>query len=102
LTIRSLKGCDLPGVPVNGATVGGLKLNGMTTDAEAVYARGWTLALRGPLLLFISAPAKDGSRRVFVKPLNEFDLGFRFEEGEALDGFQRWDSHPAEAKKDKK
>lgn len=103
LTIRSLKGCDLPGVMVNGAAVGGLKLNGMTTEAEHVYAKGWTLSIRGPLLLFVSAPDKtDGSRRVFIKPLSEFDLGFRFEEGETLDGFGKWDSHPVEQKGAKK
>lgn len=102
LTIRSLKGCDLPGVMVNGAAVGGLKLNGMTTEAEAVYSRGWKLALRGPLLLFLSTPDKDGKRRVFIKPVVEFDLGFELEADETLDGFNRWDSHPAEQKGQKK
>jgi hypothetical protein len=102
LTIRSLKGTDLPGVMENGAAVGGLKLNGMTTEAEAVYARGWTLSLRGPLLLFQSPAAKDGSRRVFIKPLADFDVGFRLEEGESIESFQRWDSHPTEQKGQKK
>lgn len=87
---------------VNGAAVGGLKLNAMTTEADAVYQRGWKLALRGPLLLFLSTPDKEGKRRVFIKPVVEFDLGFELEADEGLDSFNRWDSHPAEQKGQKK
>jgi hypothetical protein len=102
LTIRSLKGTDLPGVMENGSAVGGLKLNGMTTEAESIYQRGWHLAIRGPILLFLSPVAKDGTRRVFTKPFAEFDLGFHLEPGESVESFQRWDSHPVQEKGQKK
>lgn len=98
LTIRPLKGLDLPGNVENGSAVNGLKLV-MTTEAEAVYARGWQLHLRGPLLMFESPPAKSGMRRLYVKQWADFDLGFELGPDETIENLNRWDSHPAAEQK---
>ncbi len=102
ISFRALKGLDLHGALVNGAAQGSLRLNTLTKTAEEFFASGWQLHLRGPLLL-LESPARDGKRRVFMRPVTDFDLGFELDEGEAVENFARWDSHPpTEAKGAKK
>lgn len=93
VSFRANKGLHLPGINVNGADQSGLRMNTLPKPAEEVFATGWQLHLRGPLLL-LESPAVNGKRRVYMRPVTDFDLGFELDEGEAFENFQRWDSHP--------
>ena len=102
LTLKSLKGCMLPGGKTKAGTdYTGINMAGTTTETEAIYAKGWTLAIRGPFLAFLSPLNHAGKRMGFLRPLQDFDVGLELDDGESIESLQRWDSHPAQSKEKK-
>jgi hypothetical protein len=93
-TLTPRKGGTIPHLPA--------MRSGLPVDVSSITGRGWRIYRRGPTVLFESPPNDKGERDVYERHVEDFDLNWQLDAGDDISNMTRWDSHPAEAKKDKK